>query len=1051
MSSARIISPGEPGNKKEGQCPPPTNGISKIALKVVVFHFSPVETAPTYPTPLKSFHKVGLESSSTGSSFPLILPSPFPWLWFIWIVGGGESHSYSRPFTSAWLNFFTLTLSGQKSHCVSIAGPSQCFVLIKRSVPLVRYQFESAVRRRGRPPKGRSDPSPARRGDQLARRERFEQSTGNPAGWGWDPVPSPSSQSFSKIYGSILPTSLAYIVPSTRGCSPWRPDAVMMYDQAWAALSVLRFSRAPRAAGTPAASRCSSSRWTLPPAEPFQGRARPPYSSRPGCCPAAGMGWQQKRHPFSGLVDSAGLAVGRRNPAFGSSRIASSAYQKWPTWSSDSCMLTLEPFSEDLGRSAVQPARGSRQSASLRLTGLVPAGFAHMSDSLVRVSRRVEWGTRWPGAKRRAGAARNASGGRSATLLGPREAAYQRRDHPPGLGSPVTSVGRRPSRRRTGSRRPAHDRRIARPHPLPSRQFQALFDSLFKVLFIFPSRYLLAIGLSPLFSLGRNLPPYLGCIPKQPDFADKRLAVAAGSGHKRGCHPLWRPIPWDLRPRVFPPDLGCLIRARPRSAEAAAPAGVLLSGGLGPRPAPGGGGGRSHHSSCEVPLGQSVFSQPRPGARATNLLAPATRPHRQRWGSSRTRGGGRLRRRGAQAASRTVAGAGAETRRRPVSSGEGFDRRFAPGSARRPRGIRYIEPNRQASPAIEHFTDHSIGRAAGALRPYSPEPKTLISHKVRVSPKSNIRPIPGAASFMVETRAHGAATRPVKARGASPGRRGESSRHLYTPWRTDRPTQGPTSELFKRNNLNISLLGWNYGGCWHRTCPQWILVKGFRLYSFQLPDSRAGIVIYCHYLPCRGLGNFWRLLPSLDVDQPGSILERPRRLNRARSRVRLSTGAGASAVEQKLRRSDFVCESTKSIGTAAFTWVHEHFRASGVRAHRRETKRGRKKIAGPDCARPYPRDDGSAAGFKGTIHQRRAAPGEKTHKHQGNASDPTRQREVRASEGKGGSGRGGGSSDGSTTQRMSSVHHFAAAPAIRRARCPARAWRANKKRHKAPA
>ena len=48
---------------------------------------------------------------------------------------------------------------------------------------------------------------------------------------------------------------------------------------------------------------------------------------------------------------------------------------------------------------------------------------------------------------------------------------------------------------------------IAGPHPLPSRQFQALFDSLFKVLFIFPSRYLFAIGLSPIFSLGRNLPP----------------------------------------------------------------------------------------------------------------------------------------------------------------------------------------------------------------------------------------------------------------------------------------------------------------------------------------------------------------------------------------------------------------------------------------------------------------------------------------------------------------------------------------------------------------
>ncbi|PKA64907.1 hypothetical protein AXF42_Ash011509 [Apostasia shenzhenica] len=60
-------------------------------------------------------------------------------------------------------------------------------------------------------------------------------------------------------------------------------------------------------------------------------------------------------------------------------------------------------------------------------------------------------------------------------------------------------------------------RRIADPHQLPSKQFQALFDSLFKVLFIFSSRYLFAIGLSSVFSLGQNLPPDLGCIPKQPD------------------------------------------------------------------------------------------------------------------------------------------------------------------------------------------------------------------------------------------------------------------------------------------------------------------------------------------------------------------------------------------------------------------------------------------------------------------------------------------------------------------------------------------------------
>lgn len=82
------------------------------------------------------------------------------------------------------------------------------------------------------------------------------------------------------------------------------------------------------------------------------------------------------------------------------------------------------------------------------------------------------------------------------------------------------------------AKRPFHirPRHIASPHPLPSRQFQALFDSLFKVLFIFPSRYLFAIGLSPVFSLGRNLPPSLGCIPKQPDSSTAPRG-ATGSGH----------------------------------------------------------------------------------------------------------------------------------------------------------------------------------------------------------------------------------------------------------------------------------------------------------------------------------------------------------------------------------------------------------------------------------------------------------------------------------------------------------------------------------------
>ena len=41
------------------------------------------------------------------------------------------------------------------------------------------------------------------------------------------PRPNPQSQSLSRGYGSILPTSLIYIVLLTRGCTPWRPEAVM--------------------------------------------------------------------------------------------------------------------------------------------------------------------------------------------------------------------------------------------------------------------------------------------------------------------------------------------------------------------------------------------------------------------------------------------------------------------------------------------------------------------------------------------------------------------------------------------------------------------------------------------------------------------------------------------------------------------------------------------------------------------------------------------------------------------------------------------------------
>ncbi|KAL8122694.1 hypothetical protein AgCh_010891 [Apium graveolens] len=88
---------------------------------------------------------------------------------------------------------------------------------------------ESTVRRPGKAPEG-AVPSPSPGRHAATRSRRVSSSSSPPAADGFGtgtPVPSPQSQSFSRSYGSILPTSLAYIVPSTRGCSPWRPDAVM--------------------------------------------------------------------------------------------------------------------------------------------------------------------------------------------------------------------------------------------------------------------------------------------------------------------------------------------------------------------------------------------------------------------------------------------------------------------------------------------------------------------------------------------------------------------------------------------------------------------------------------------------------------------------------------------------------------------------------------------------------------------------------------------------------------------------------------------------------
>ncbi|KAG6384395.1 hypothetical protein SASPL_155789 [Salvia splendens] len=228
------------GSKKRGDAPLPIHGISKITLKVVVFHFRLSD--PTYPTPLKSFHKVGLESSSTGSSFPADSAKPVP--------------------------LAVVSLDSRQGH----------------RIPLVRTSSELTVRCPGKAPEGAvPNPSPGRHATTRSRRVSSSSSSPVADGFGTGtPVPSPQSQSFSRSYGSILPTSLAYIVPSTRGCSPWRPDAVTS-TTGRGRHSVLRIFKGRR--GRTGHHIRTDGRSARAHAQGFAATAAPSYSFGPGSCP----------------------------------------------------------------------------------------------------------------------------------------------------------------------------------------------------------------------------------------------------------------------------------------------------------------------------------------------------------------------------------------------------------------------------------------------------------------------------------------------------------------------------------------------------------------------------------------------------------------------------------------------------------------------------------------------------------------------------------------------------------------------------------------------
>ncbi|KAF1856246.1 hypothetical protein Lal_00048550 [Lupinus albus] len=290
------------------------------------------------------------------------------------------------------------------------------------SVPVLSRLFDA----RGRGPEGPvPNPSPDRHAATRSRRESSSSSPPTADGFGTGtPVPSPQSQSFSRGYGSILPTSLAYIVPSTRGCSPWRPDAVMS-TTGRGRHSVLRIFKGRRGrtghhatcGALPAAgpylrlSRfqggqaiCTDDRSARAHAPGFAATAAPSYSSGPGPCPdgrvSAQLGTvtQLPVHPASpvlltkngplGALDSVAWLNEAATPSylFKSDERFARQYRcgpppEFPLASPRSGIVhhlsgpdryaltrTLHRRSGSVGGAT---HKGSHQSASLRLTGLL--------------------------------------------------------------------------------------------------------------------------------------------------------------------------------------------------------------------------------------------------------------------------------------------------------------------------------------------------------------------------------------------------------------------------------------------------------------------------------------------------------------------------------------------------------------------------------------------------------------------------------------------------------------------------------------------------------